>query len=554
MFVPIPIIVPKIILAVFRFLLTSAFGAVLSFYSSFNGEYSNSIRWIRQGGYYEMLKALWHSRGLKPHMIKITMAVIFILSLASSFTDKLAVGFINPSVNQGKHSFVMTSSPQYIFPDIATTFTKWSTAIRPGEDVVNAVSRIFSNIDSIPGAKPGRIYIPRTFPYEVACNQLDLLLTDTSGQALVSSNGGCESVTIGGGTGNKVLYANATTIQLSKGRWSTAAPTVWEGYPNGISMDVSITRPGTRCVVEDFSEAIMSSGDPDSGLTLEPTTMTTKCVFPSGEVVVLSVSSTRFASSPANHFRNTSMAVFGEFDELLQAMEKSVNNPTFALTTGLFAEVEVKGSTATAVICDSTRPPSSTVSRLLCLYTSVDMVVTKPQTIDPIISESREGKPFSSGLCINMAVVVKHLPIAINEIQQPIPISVLKSASSRLLQYVVSHGQNVYLDWESSQLYILFDTTDSKDGVEIPIWVIIWILGSIVISTVAWGLSEKRLDKEYTSSLYMNIAMGISSRTYTTAPGLMPFKEDPMGFEGVPIFSDRANDHRNTDTSTISLV
>ncbi|KAI7831424.1 hypothetical protein BC939DRAFT_185577 [Gamsiella multidivaricata] len=125
------------------------------------------------------------------------------------------------------------------------------------------------------------------------------------------------------------------------------------------------------------------------------------------------------------------------------------------------------------------------------------MVVTKPQPIDPIISESREGKPFSSGLCINMAVVVKHLPIAINEIQQPIPISVLKSASSRLLQYVVSHGQNVYLDWESSQLYILFDTTDSKDGVEIPIWVIIWILGSIVISAVAWGLSEMLLCLPY---------------------------------------------------------
>ncbi|KAI1286128.1 hypothetical protein EDD11_000591, partial [Mortierella claussenii] len=97
MFLPFSFLTITILLALFQALLVCTVGAALSIYSRYGGDYANSIRWVRQGGYLEMYSTLVNSRDIIPRSTKLILVTTILASLAAGVADIGAVYFVHPA-------------------------------------------------------------------------------------------------------------------------------------------------------------------------------------------------------------------------------------------------------------------------------------------------------------------------------------------------------------------------------------------------------------------------------------------------------------------------
>ncbi|KAK3804884.1 MAG: hypothetical protein J3R72DRAFT_466195 [Linnemannia gamsii] len=214
-----------------------------------------------------------------------------------------------------------------------------------------------------------------------------------------------------------------------------------------------------------------------------------------------------FCTSTAQRFRNVSTAIFDNYDDLFQAMEASVNNAAFRSKTNLFTEVRIVNSTIEALVCYSSSLPGS-----MCAYTIINAVLVKQQDLNPIIAEARQGRPLSLRPDITISMMIDHTVAKINGTRQSISLSTMKNATNAAAHYLASLGQNFYMDWNASQLYIIYDTTDTQRGVEIPLWLMMCIAINMVACLGLWAATEYFMDGRYTSSLHKNIALQLNFR------------------------------------------
>ncbi|KAF9105554.1 hypothetical protein BGX27_009569 [Mortierella sp. AM989] len=523
----------NVILAVFQFLLVGAIGAILAIYSRFGGEYANSIRWTRQGGYPEMLNSLYNSWKSVPKSTKGAMVLTVFASLVASLADKGAVYFITLAERQTNASFIMVNTSQFVPVSAGVRrLSGWSTNIPYGADIVEAMVKMINDTKNIPEVVSDRVYIPQTSEYEIGCNQMAVVALETNitehPQFILRSEG-CMVLIFGVSVGNKPLFANATIINRSNGRWSIAMPFIPLQYPSEI---VPIAVLGNNST--DLGAGFKLGGgllvSPQDGIVSLPYTLTSKGVTLTGETLVLSVTNMPFSTSTVQRFRNVSIAIFDDYDDLFQAMEASVNNATFRWSTNLFTELRIANSTIEALICYSSGLPG-----LMCTYTIIRAILVKQQDLNPIIAEARQGRPLSMETGPVVSMTIDHTVAKVNGTRQLISLSTMKNATFEAAHYLASLGQNFYMDWNASQLYIIYDITDIQSGLEIPFWIMLCIPITMIICLGLWVATECFMDGRYTGSLHKNIAMQLASQMKSSAPMVMRSKVDPLEFEKVPI-------------------
>ncbi|KAF9277005.1 hypothetical protein BGZ68_009601 [Mortierella alpina] len=524
----------NIILAVLQFLLIGAIGAILAIYSKVGGNHANSVRWIRQGGYLELLSSAFNSWRRIPTSSKAAISLTICASLTASLADKGATYFITVADRQTSASSIMVNTSQFLpFYSGLLEPSGWSTSIRHGANIVDAMTRKINDTSNIPNAIPGRMYVPQTSEY-AGCNQLAVkALNSKIPQFRLISTGCMEIYFFMPALVFQPIIANATVIKRSNDRWSILTPIIASRWVAEIPV-VAVLQSNSTVLTVMHDMMRMNWQELEDGITSLPETVTSKGVSSSGETLVLSISSVPFSVSTAHRFRAVASAVFDNYNEMFEAMEAAATRLKNQPTTNLFTEVKVSNATIEVLSCHS-----SEIIGLMCGYTIISTVVTKRQALNPIIAEARQGRPLSQSLGFNFTVAMRilHTVATSNGTRQLLSTSTLKDATSAAAHYLASLGQNFYMDWNASQLYVIYDTTDIQKGLEIPLW-LIWVIPVAMITCLSlWVATEYFMDERYLSSLQKNIALHLGDRLTGTAPMLMRSKFDPLEFENVPILS-----------------
>ncbi|KAF9116671.1 hypothetical protein BGW39_002671 [Mortierella sp. 14UC] len=405
------------------------------------------------------------------------------------------------------------------------------------------MAKMINDTKNIPEAVIGRVYTPRTFEYEVACDQFDLYALNESN--ILFPNSGCTVAQYLPYNGKSIDFNKARVVNLSKGRWSISAPAPSDSMFILVQTQKSIFVGGRICALGNTEPRVASYIKP--GLMSLPTTVTTKCVYPTGEISVLSASTVPFSFSTVKNFRNVSTAVFGEYGDLLQAMEASINNTTATSNSTLFMELKVHGSFIEAVVCSSFEYPDPGVISMSCIYNNVNMFIVKQQEINTLIVKARGDRPFPYPPGTSIAMTIEHIVALHNGVPQPISMSTMKNVTYEAAQYLASLGQNFYPDYAEEQLYVLFDTMDPRQGFKIPEWLLISMVAAMIVCFCLWAITKVLLGVRYTSSLYKVVSMQLSPHTEISAPMLIRSKFEPFEFEDIPVVP--ANDLYGSDAS-----
>ncbi|KAF9570129.1 hypothetical protein EC968_002147 [Mortierella alpina] len=531
MFLPWTPFILNIALAVFQLLLIGAIDAILAIYSRFGGCYANSIRWTRQGGYPEMLISVCNSWKNLPKPTRVAMIFTVLTSLAASFADKGAVYFITPSVKMDMAGPFVAKSSQFAARGLQRTFGGWIGSMRQGTDIVDAMTKMINDTRNIPGTIGGRLYAPRTSNYVTICDRIDLRAFNAPN--LLLSNGGCTEVQyLLVGVFNADLE-KARVVNGAKGRWSLTVPATSKVSSTVLTLlRTSLTMVTGRkiCALGDPEPKLSTGIKP--GLTALPKTSVTQCVFPTGEISVLSSTSVPFFVSPVTKFRSIANAVFAEYDGLLQAMEVSINSTTPTTNSTLFLELTSHDSFIEAVFCFSYGNPAISLS---CVYNHINTFLIGQKEVDTLFTKARGGKPFPDPPVASIAMTIEHVPALLSGVPQPISISGMKNATFESAHFMALLGYNFYADYDEEQLYVLFDTMDPHHGFKIPDWLLISMTTTMVVCLALWGATKVLLNARYTSSLYKVVATQLSPQIGVSAPMLMRSRFKPFEFEHITV-------------------
>ncbi|KAF9998220.1 hypothetical protein BGZ80_006823, partial [Entomortierella chlamydospora] len=481
-----------------------ALGAALSISSKFGDEHVNSIRWIQEGGFWGMHKSLLPSRKA-PRSVKVAMIFVFLASLVANLLDKGLSKLITPATTLGKPNYVVTETPLFFKANFIDTFSEWSTSIHVGDDIVDAMVSIMNNTRNIVNAESGRLYTPRISPYEIGCNQLVIQFTNASSNLVSLHNDGCMDLSLLLNTDTATYFDIAATqfVKQAPNRWNVVIPHSSDPHFQQMSIYPGVSDGNSTCF-----GGLIGAYKPIKlvdGIAVTPRTVVTECFSSSDEFWIISSTSVLFSMTTVKQFRNSTSAVFEEYGELLQAMESSVSNITFPSTP--VAIVELKAINTTSL------------------------------DTNPIISDAGKGRylPYPDLYLSNVAMTIDHIPTILNRTRSPISFTAMKATSSAASGYLASISPSVYMDWSQYTLYSLFDTMDIVNGFEIPTWLFVFLIATIVLCFAFWGAVKYKIDEGYMSSLHKNIAMVISARKGWHKPMLMRFNANPLTFEDYPI-------------------
>ncbi|KAI8597859.1 hypothetical protein EDD21DRAFT_384251 [Dissophora ornata] len=364
---------------------------------------------------------------------------------------------------------------------------------------------------------------------------MDLYLFSGIKTGISLPNGGCTSAVL---KFLGIFSVNTTAAQVfnvSSGRWSIAMPGISTMPVTEISVSAAIALDDEPCGTADLVDSLSSVTG--LGLTSTPRTSTVKCVLQNGELRVLSTSAVRFMVPNVTLFRDVSNSVFEEYDDLLQAMEFSINNATFQSNSTFFMEVKTSNATIDAVGCFSTKDLRQQATYLTCIYSTTNTFTTNQQTINPLITAAR-GQSLPPPANFSTSMTIRHLPLSYNRMARPLSISALRRATANATHYLASLGQNFYTDWDAAKLYVIYDTTDLEQGFEIPRGLFITMAVLAAASLLLWFFTGLLLGNLYTGTLYRVIAAEIAVRTENSAPMLMRSKVNPVEFEGYLLIPD----------------
>ncbi|KAG0043067.1 hypothetical protein BGZ83_011878 [Gryganskiella cystojenkinii] len=536
----------NIVLATFQFLLICAVSAGLAIYSRFGGKYAHSIRWTRQGGYPEMLKSLYNSRGNVPFHVKLVMVVTILASLAATLLDKGAAHFINPAqVPANFNSTIVTSSQFSPFNVDPQYFGGWTATIREEDNIVEAVALMINNTKNIPGAKTGRSYSPRLTNYEIDCDRPNIYFLNGPARGMPYfplSEGGCSNLTISLAGVNTMT--NMTIIQRSTSRWSISAKNAIP-LTTGLLL-VEHQSHGATCAAQEI-KGYMSEGNQaasSGGMTAMPRTITTKTVRPSGAITVLSLSTVHFSTGTAHGFNYPLQILPGEND-LIRSMNEIMKtvNPYRGVygAVDFFMEVQVVNSSIETLMCTVQNVGSAAM--LQCIYGIINTFILKNQIYDAALTGYNDG--MDNDLYDYMkrtAMIVEYVPSAKNISSVSvayISTSRLRNNTAALSAYMASLGQNFYPNYYKGELRVLYDTMDMDTGLEVPAWLVYAIPAVMAVCLCLWGLTALLLDSKYTSSFYTNISSELASKTDMAGPTLMQVKINPIELEGFIITASK---------------
>ncbi|KAK3833781.1 MAG: hypothetical protein JOS17DRAFT_739331 [Linnemannia elongata] len=546
MFLPWSFFQLNLFFLVLDILVAASFMAGLSHVSRRNLHHTHSIRWIKQAGLLEMVKALWNSSK------KVTGRPW--LGLLATFTGgytltAILVGvklFAVISTGESGLSYDVVGSRQFIAANSVTTLPAWSIPIRYNTSMEDALAVALNSTVAIPRAIPKKRYRPRRSDYELACEHLNFKVIDNLGNdSFVLPNAGCATLTIITPPSMATNLTGSYIVQESKNRAKIVIPgTDRIEIPNGAVAEAGLI---VRLKVSDKDYCITQDKDPSiivstrNGLSSSPSTVMTRCRLPSGEMVHLAVSGIHFSVPEPKNFHSIATSLFGTQDELVTSMETSVNNGTLISPSAdrfaqvLVMEVKIVGTEVSALMCIGSKHDGE--PRIVCVYGVAHSTITKSRPLNPGITQLFPNNGNSSVAPLaSVMISLSHLPIfGMNTPTFAIP-KILKSPSIAAA-YIASLGQNFILDWEGSMLYIAYDTVDVIKGYEIPAGLFYLLIGVMVVCFLFCAATEYFLEGQYKRSLYWQVAQSLAPPQHRASPRLHRFDIEQLKFEGRRIVS-----------------
>jgi len=570
-FFPTTIFVVNIILAVFRFVLVSAVGACFAIYAKYGGEYAKSVGWIRSSGYRGMVRTIssTHKRKSVPVSVKWALSVALVSTLAASFLDKGISHFINPASSLGSPTTDIKSS-SHTRPNSIKSFYGWNFIVPVNGSAAGTMATVLNSSFVIRDLDAGQRYTPITSTYSPACTDFGIVFAD---QTLRKDANGCGTVSLDFRYryANKPSYDASPITVRSPNRWRilfAQGPEQAEGSLLMLDAKLNVgyqpsgedPRTGIQCTLEEYYRPFFGVTD-GSGITAYPGTATTKCFFNNTEkmdITTVTLTSTRFHTGwsdshyPAEFVRTNFV---NESDDLLLAMEETVKitNVTYIpdgsstqnsteINVDVWAEVGVTNSTIDIYVCGTSYHVSHH-SNIECLYGTIRVLPIKLPDDDILKNNRTTYTPTdSSGLKSNY-MNLEYLSNNKDGTLSPISTNKMRSDTVNLTNYMAGLGYNFYADFDgdgdhNGTIYIQYEIRKIKQGLEVPLWVLVVAGILLLIGFSVWQLTDWLIGSPYTSSLYTIVRKRLMSYTNTSIPRLMRFQFQPLMFEDVKLLSD----------------
>ncbi|KAF9154841.1 hypothetical protein BG015_011863 [Linnemannia schmuckeri] len=535
----------------FHILLSAALRTGLAFYSKSRGGHTHSLRWVQQGGHVELGKIFWNTMGrglpssqFRPLVVVIALsAFLEIVNIAANALVKESVQGTNPS-----HELVKTT--EFISLDTISTLAGWSATVSFNSSLSDSLLRTINSTLNIPDAIPNRVYTPRKYPYEVACTNFDLIMLDKHTDLypnLLSSNNGCAILSL---APINTMTINKTATVITR-RSNSSVKVVMPGpydfqdgtaaalgfQSSSVSISVVFGDLVNKCATSIIEGMTISSSA--SGITSAPFSSVTKCVFPSGQVISLSVTAVRYSVPDLKSFGSISSSVLQSSRAPVLAMQNSITDGTLSNLTASpldgisVMEIQFSGSRVDLLTCASRRAGHAGPPYLACLYSVVTAIASKPQPMLPEIAALRGAdKPISVLQKMTSIFPVNHLPLINGTESNIFSVSQILDDSSSAAYYVASLGQNFFMDWDDGGLYTVFDTVDLTKGYELPGWLFGSVVAIMAVSLLLGIVAEITLDSRYKGSLLWALTKEIQPHLGRSTPTLIRVKPDTLTVEG----------------------
>ncbi|KAG0001362.1 hypothetical protein BGZ80_000499 [Entomortierella chlamydospora] len=487
-----------------------------------------------------MSSSLANSYKNVPVLTSVALLATIIASLVADIADKGVAYSIKSSVRLGNPSFVVVNSSQYA-PSISFSkeFRGWTTSMQYGSSIKDSMVMMINNTKNIPDAVQGKVYTPRTYNYEISCSKFDVYLLNRSSELLMP-NGGCVSAVVRPTIAYDYDLTKARNQTVSDGRWSMTVP----GNATGLyGVEPPLTQIPTTgifareiraCGITEVADVIQVRA---AGISSIPTTMTTKCVLPTGGIQVLSMSTVQFVSPTAQEFRNASAFAIDEYDDLFQGMERSIMNSTSTPSNSnltLFVEARSYDSTVDTLVCYSINYSTDDVVALSCAYIIIHGFVLKQQDINHLITGALGG-PYPEPQYYSKAMTIHHLLDLDRGTLKPLSINSLRNSTAEASHYMASLGQNFFHDYDKGRLYVIYDTMDMEQGFYIRDWVFYFVATIMAVCILLVALTTCLLDSVYTNSFYGTVATRVAPHIDSSAPMLMQSQVNPLKLEGFSV-------------------
>ncbi|CAO3573783.1 unnamed protein product [Mortierella alpina] len=526
---------------VFQVLLSSALGAALALYSKASQGYAHSIRWVRQGGYLEMFKAIVYFSWKLPGMVFGILFAMVLLDVLISLAGTGGQALVKQAIRQTSAAQQIIQISPFIATDTAAFIQGWATTVRSGGSIVHALAMTINNTRNIPDAELGRQYIPQQYPYESACDHLNFFAVHPNNTHLQISSNGCANLSI---SFDNLFQPNASrsyVTRRSDDRGTIVLPGQYDTNDTGIfiasgaysaemaSYVLIFPSAGRKCLTGEFYRNMIVPAQ--SGVTNSPTTVVTKCLYATGEIITLSSTSVRFSVPKLQSFRNVTSYIFDQQDDLLVGMEQSISEGLFShlaadvLDAMQVIEVRTNGTEVRTLACAARRASQNGTIYLMCSYTTAAATLIKPQSMLPAISARRAGKPYTPYSLYTVDIMAEHLPLT-NSVGSGQPRYVTTSilaASKEAATYFASLGQNFYIDWTERKILLIFETIDPLKGYEIPLWLFATVIASMAGSLALVLVVEFSMEDKFKRSLQWMVSKELAPSRGQKAPMLMEY-------------------------------
>ncbi|OAQ35498.1 hypothetical protein K457DRAFT_13411 [Linnemannia elongata AG-77] len=551
----VPFWVSSLAITLIKIILSGTIGAVLTFYVRYSSDqYANSIRWSRIGGLYETTTLLKNSLQKLPQRSSIIMAVMIIANVLTLFVTISLGAFVSRTdmASDPTSAVVITGR---LPPANSLTWTDWSSLMQADAGMEDTLVQLLNNTRINPNPLPKTDYAPRKYDYEIPCEETGVLLSDGSENSSLlypSLHDNCKVmlVTLLNGTFYSWDAKNATNRKISEGVHMVTAPFSYHSELHGKIMELTPTVEafnGRMCSGDDPDLAILHSF-PKNGMTSLPQTYATRCQYDTDDSFIMTATYIKFAVNRLNDFDKVTTSIMNDASSLplLQSMYAAINNGTFLTTTDnstlvILTSLSTNIDVLMCVSMFSNTPSTTSTVGLLCSYFHVTTIATKPQPWDPIPPKifNQLYTPFFNknfNATNRNEIVIYHMPLGLNDSMDTYSAPHLLKATADATVYLASLGHNVFMNTQTEQLYVLYDTVTFKDAFETPDYLLIFLLVASLVCIVVWASSEK-FTPVFNGSMYKVIYEEIKSKDDKTQM-LMDCTHNPLAFEGYQAISD----------------
>ncbi|KAG0327030.1 hypothetical protein BGZ99_008480 [Dissophora globulifera] len=540
--------VASVTISIIKIVLSGTIGAIVGFYVKYGrDEYSNSIRWSRIGGFFEMVTLCRNSFG----QLSTRSRAVMILMISASVSTLFVTILLGASVSRTRSPTKPAKKSVFTQQPVSTNsiqWTDWIAYMEADATMEGTMSSLLNGTIYNPSPSPWTIYTPPRYTYNVPCTETGVAISKNSSEiqfGYPSPHDNCKLVFLRIESGVYIWDDKRASDQLiSPGLHMMVGPITFLGEHFLEIEHVFYAYNGKVCILKSQTIATFRAF-PNDGLTSLPRTDSTRCQFGSNDSFVVTATLIKFA---INHLSDFDKVAFMIFDDpsnlpLLKAMRTAINNGTFASPTNNSTMVLLTNMSDNVdfLVCASRFLGQPNDMGLICTYMVTATITTAPQSWDPSITADLNWNstlPADPGSVINQNdISVYHMPpLGSGDSMTTYSAAHLLEATPNMTEYFASLGHNVILNNETGRFYVLYDTVELTQAFEVSTTLLIFVGCIVGICCIIWGFSEKFYPAVFNGSLYKLIYTEIKLKENT--PMLMSFKQDPLAFNGYQVIPD----------------